>query len=252
MPASASTDTLARRHIPISPLPIATFSTASQKSQVGPGKKTKTMIPLHPFSATLVTPVAALVFGLTSAPPPTPIVPVLEVVKVYGKLAGPQCYGLKAPMGSSCQIQITDLERSLGVDAATKLSQDEFTARLEQMDFQWPLKPYGIDKSLSKTAVMNKGAETRVFMDELESRGLYDRRNPTGPLPSSLRPALNKQLQAEGIDPRASSLVFRAFSGGDKSGMSAARIEELFGEKGEMDYYEFLNVIGTDAVFWPN
>jgi hypothetical protein len=206
-----------------------------------------------PISAALHPSTLALVLALTSPPlSQPPELPVLEVVKVYGKLAGPECYGLKAPPGSSCQVHLQDLEQALSLDATTKLSKDEFAARLEKMNFQWPLKPYGVDKSLSKTAVMNKGGETRVFMEELEKRGLYDRRNPTGPLPTSLRPALNKQLQAEGLDPRAIDLVFRAFSGGKSNGATAAQIEKLFGGKDEMDYYDFLNIVGTESVLWPN
>ena len=43
--------------------------------------------------------------------------------------------------------------------------------------------------------VVNKGAETRLYMEQLEAAGLYDPRNPMGPLPTSLRPASNPRLQ---------------------------------------------------------
>jgi hypothetical protein len=33
-----------------------------------------------------------------------------------------------------------------------------------------PLKPFGVERSNEKTVAMNKGAETRVFMEELERR----------------------------------------------------------------------------------
>lgn len=210
------------------------------------------MITLYPAA---LAPSIALLVGLASTSVSlAPDLPVLEVVKVYGKLAGPECYGMKAPLGSSCQIELKDLERALNLDdTTTTISKEEFAARLERMDFQWPLKPYGIDKSSSKTAVMNKGAETRVFMELLEERGMYDRRNPTGPLPTSLRPALNKQLQKEGLDPRAFDLVFQAFS--DKKNhdeVSAAQLEKLFDGRDEIDYYDFLKIVGTDSVLWPN
>ena len=135
-------------------------------------------------------------------------IPILEVVKIYGKLAGPECYGKQAPKHSSCQINLNTLNQRLSNehDTASTPSKEVFRQQLSTMEFSWPLKPFGVDKSpsLSKTAVMNKGAETMVFMQELESRNLYDPRNPTGPLPTSLRPNLNKALQIEGIvDPRA-------------------------------------------------
>ena len=147
------------------------------------------MIPLAPSIAVVL---AVTITAPISTPPINPPLPVVEVVKVYGRLAGPTCYGMTAPPASSCQIQRQDLLQKLNLldddgnaeTARSIQSRKEWGITLEQLDFQWPLKPYGVDKSLSKTAVMNKGAETRVFMDELEARGLYDRRNPTGPLPT--------------------------------------------------------------------
>ncbi|CAB9520682.1 expressed unknown protein [Seminavis robusta] len=216
------------------------------------------MIPIAPITASLAPFFApiAIVLSLTSAPiPSTPVeIPVLEVVKVYGRIAGPECYGMKAPSGSSCQVQLSDFKRALGLlDQGKYVQRDEFATRLDGLEFQWPLKPYGVDKSLSKTAVMNKGAETRVYMEELEGRGLYDRRNPTGPLPSSLRPAMNRAIQAEGLDKRAVDLVFRSFSSGSRDGtLSTEQIDRIFQGRDEMDYYDYLKIVGTDSVRWPN
>lgn len=190
-------------------------------------------------------------------------IPVLEVLKVYGKLAGPDCYGKKAPQGSSCQIRLQDLEQTFlsldtnesnGATTANKrtiVSREEFESKLERIEFQWPLKPYGInEKTLTKTSVMNKGAETRVFMEELESRALYDSRNPTGPLPTSLRPVLNRHLQSEGIlDARAIDLAYEALFGGsgDDNGRGL-----LMGEETKfIDYYDFLKLIGPNSISWP-
>jgi hypothetical protein len=231
--------------------------------------------------------VLGIVFALTPPsttqlpPPETTLFPqngnnvsVLEVVKVYGKLAGSECYGKQAPKGSSCQIKPSDLQQALSSSSAALtpsevtstsntmvvISRDEFAARLERMDFRWPLKPFGIEgsPSLAKTAVMNKGAETRVFMEELEARGLYDPRNPAGPLPTSLRPALNQKLQAEGIlDPRAIDRTYEAlilrveiiptaeiFGGNEGKGDGGATA-------GFIDYYEFLKIFGPNSISWP-
>ena len=93
---------------------------------------------------------------------------------------------------------------------------------------------------------MNKGAETYLFMSELESRKLYDPRNPASPLPTSLRPALNKQLQNEGIlDDRAIELAYRGLlAGSDRTASEEAGAEF-------MDYYDFLKEIGPNAISWP-
>lgn len=194
-------------------------------------------------------------------------VPVLEVVKVYGKLAGSDCYGKQAPKGSSCQINLNDLKKRLVIDpdnnasdSISYLSKDDFEAKLKTMEFCWPLKPFGVDQSasLAKTAIMNKGAETMVFMQELESRGLYDPRNPTGPLPTSLRPTLNKILQSEGIvDQRAIDRAYEVLFGSVEGGQKGI----LLGGGGVqaqdtpttiyLDYYEFLKVFGPNSISWP-
>jgi hypothetical protein len=184
-------------------------------------------------------------------PPP---VPVVEIVKVYGSLATSECYGSKAPLGSSCQLPLAALEKELGMDKSSSISQDNFDTSLQRLDFQWPLKPYGIDGSerLKKTAVMNKGAETRVYMEELEARRFYDRRNPTGPLPTSLRPQLNKALKAEGIHARVSKLVFSALGGNSMGILTKDALESKFGDAADIDFYGFLDLIGKDQISWPN
>jgi len=239
---------------------------------------------LFPLILSLLSfPVAALVlpqsilpatFGLVFAlsgelPPPETsaseydgTIPVLEVVKVYGKIAGTDCYGKQAPKGSSCQIQRKDVQRLLYYDASSSspgadgpgatssghrdfVSREEFATKLQGMEFRWPLKPFGIDgsPSLAKTAVMNKGAETRVFMEELEARKLYDPRNPTGPLPTSLRPAVNQRLQAEGIlDRKAIDRAYDVLVGWSQTTEPTTEY---------LDYYEFLERFGPNAVSWP-
>jgi hypothetical protein len=199
---------------------------------------------------------AAVLASISLDPPstdsPTGSVPVIEVIKVYGKMAGPECYGKIAPKGSSCQITLQDVERTFHLDkktATSTLTLEEFQAEIDRADFQWPLKPYGIEKSLSKTATMNKGAETRVFMEELEARGLYDKRNPAGPLPTSLRPQLNSILQREGTDARTVENVFGAL-GGSAGELKATQLRETFSSKA-IDYYDFIALIGKDAISWP-
>lgn len=191
-------------------------------------------------------------------------IPVLEIVKIYGSLAGSECFGKVSPPGSSCQITSSTLKSKLNLvpnesSPSPSLSREEFQTALEQSQFEWPLKPYGINQSpsLSKTATMNKGAETYIYMDQLESRHLYNRRNPTGPLPTSLRPKLNKQLKDEGFDEYAINFVWRLLSGGDGTKLTGDRIDEILkttgtGGNGEyMDYYSFLEFLGTENIRWP-
>ena len=44
-----------------------------------------------------------------------PLVPILEVIKVYGRMAGHQCYGKSAPKGSSCQLMMQDMKEKFSV-----------------------------------------------------------------------------------------------------------------------------------------
>jgi hypothetical protein len=145
-------------------------------------------------------------------------------------------------------VTLQDIERRFEFDKKSTLTEDEFRDILNRAEFQWPLKPYGVDKSLSKTAIMNKGAETKVFMDQLEERGLYDKRNPTGPLPTSLRPQLNRVLQEEGVDPTTSDRVYQALGGRDGR-LRAEQVKQIFGS--DMDYYGFLELIGKESITWP-
>lgn len=149
------------------------------------------------------------------------------------------------------------------------------------MPFRWPLKPYGINKSLDKTALMNKGAETALFMQQLEQAGLYDPRNPTGPLPTSLRPQLNAILQQEGLRQATVDRVYdlMAATGASDSSLKTAAdksrkvvtiqsvTENLFGgvsSKNEndgdrlassdgtttLDYYDFVKLLGAETISW--
>mmetsp|Transcript_28187 Transcript_28187/g.39655 ORF Transcript_28187/g.39655 Transcript_28187/m.39655 type:complete len:230 (+) Transcript_28187:179-868(+) len=220
---------------------------------------------LQHFGVVKVVQHVALLLALSSSPevsPPgleqqqiTPV-PVLEVIKAYGSLAGNECYGSQAPRGSSCQLPLSYLKDELGFTSSTSsnensLTSAQFAQRINILNFQWPLKPYGRDKSLSKTATMNKGAETYVFMDELEKRGLYDRRNPTGPLPTSLRPQLNLELNREGIDPKTIDVIFQAFANSGEK-LTGTSLDESFHGKETLDYYEFLDLIGSDKIYWPS
>lgn len=194
-----------------------------------------------------------LVTTLSNPPPPTTPIPVLEVIKVYGHLASTECFGAKAPPGSSCQLSLSYLTKELGlVEAETSISLNDFGQTVQQTKFQWPLKPFGIDKSLTKTATMNKGAETRVYMEELEKRGLYDKRNPTGPLPTSLRPKLNQELETEELDPVVVQQVYAALNGGDKGAdLTIQRLQQAFQGQDALDYYSFLDLIGKGYIIWP-
>jgi hypothetical protein len=93
------------------------------------------------------------------------------------------------------------------------MTEDTFRTTLQAATFRWPLKPYGMDKegSLSKTATVNKGAETRIYMSLLEQQQLYNPRDPTGPLPTSLRPQLNQRIQHQPLDVPTTRRTYEAF-----------------------------------------
>ena len=157
------------------------------------------------------------------------------------------------------------------------ISRQEFTRRLnDDWVFQWPLKPYGVtdQSSLAKTAVVNKGAETRLYMNLLEQHGLYDRRNPAGPLPTSLRPQLNALLQKEGVSAEAAyqiySLAFCSRSGRaslvgqDEDSSCPVDLSTIFvnnqanDDNGTtpsveaLDYYDFVKMLGEKSISWED
>jgi hypothetical protein len=92
-------------------------------------------------------------------------VPVMDVLQVYGRLAGPECFGKTVPpsAGASCQLTAERIRETIGDSEAG------FEARLAALPFRWPLKPYGTAASPSnvKTVAINKNAETAVYMREL-------------------------------------------------------------------------------------
>jgi hypothetical protein len=90
-------------------------------------------------------------------------------------------------------------------------------------------------------------------MDQLERKGLYNPHNPTGPLPTNLRPKLNELLQNEPIEPNTIHRVFCALGGGvEQNESNVIDIEGLRGVfQTPMDYYGFLDVLGKESVVWP-
>ena len=153
-------------------------------------------------------------------------VPVMDVLQVYGRLAGPECFGKTVPpsAGASCQLTAERIRETIGDSEAG------FEARLAALPFRWPLKPYGTAASPSnvKTVAINKerrdgGVHARTrnksasrIGNKRTTRHCEHRRarshDPTGPLPTSLRPALDAQLSREPISPEASKLAFRALA----------------------------------------
>ena len=274
--------------------------------------------------------VSSATAGPALAAEPAATIPVMEVVRVYGRLAGSECFGKAVPTasGASCQLTLASATRALDLESRGGVSEDDFAARLATRGFRWPLKPWGVannspsngktvtvplpracccgsgccvhcclrllsgmlpiirvppsDSIVAAAALlplhcrlcvlplcvqMNKSAETALFMQELERRGLHDPRNPTGPLPTSLRPKLDQEIEAEGIDAQAASIVFRALmgSGGEGGQLTVERLERTFravlaGEASDgssaalaLDYYSFQALIAQSAarVVWP-
>ena len=189
---------------------------------------------------------------------------VIEILKIYGRLAGSECYGKKvqAQQAASCELTGNTLRAAL--QSSGPWDEAEFMRWLNAQPFRWPLKPWGTANSASnaKTATMNKSAETAVFMIELEKRGLYDPRNPAGPLPTSLRPQLNAKVGEEPIDARAGRVAFRALAGaelGSAASLTATRLDSSLRDatNGEgaaaLDWYTFQALIDRDdvRVVWP-
>jgi hypothetical protein len=87
-------------------------------------------------------------------------------------------------------------------------------------------------------------------MQELERRGLYDPHNPTGPLPTSLRPKLNQVFQQQDSG-MARQAAFEALGGRDDGILTKEALEQKFHGCDAMDYYQFLDLIGKENIVWP-
>uniref|UniRef100_A0A7S0GCK7 Uncharacterized protein n=1 Tax=Proboscia inermis TaxID=420281 RepID=A0A7S0GCK7_9STRA len=95
-------------------------------------------------------------------------------------------------------------------------------------------------------------------MQQLESRGLYDRRNPTGPLPTNLRPQLNGVLQKEGLKGPTVDRLFGILSSSDGDGYVTSQsidhlaifTDENGQTKDSADYYDFVRLLGEDSISW--
>jgi len=97
---------------------------------------------------------------------------------------------------------------------------------------------------------MNKGAETALYMDEIERRGLFDRRDPMGPLPTSLRPEINGAIGREGVEERTVDAVFAALAGGSAE-LTEAQLERVYDGRESIDYYGFVAIVGSENIKWP-
>lgn len=187
---------------------------------------------------------------------------IVQVIQVYGRLASRDCYGLLAPVGSSCQLTRWGLYSKLRlVDRDSGINRDEFERVVQEQSFGWPLKPFGVagSSSVTKTATMNKGVETRIYNQLLERYQLYNPHNPASPLPTSLRPQLDDILQSQDVDAYTIDAIYdrlvRSDTTTSAAGASRTLTREqldqlLFSKQDALDFYEFVDLLGVDNISW--
>ena len=172
-------------------------------------------------------------------------VPVMDVLQVYGRLAGPECFGKTVPAaaGASCQLTAERIRETIG-DVTIEAG---FEARLAALPFRWPLKPYGTAASPSnvKTVAINKNAETAVYMRELEQRRLGIT-TPTTRGASRLR---NRQRLSH--ETGRSTRPARRASRTDQSRGARTRVPGPPRRANAADWFSFLERIGAEQVVWP-
>eukprot|EP00401_Gymnodinium_catenatum_P000219 CAMPEP_0117492112 /NCGR_PEP_ID=MMETSP0784-20121206/18414_1 /TAXON_ID=39447 /ORGANISM="" /LENGTH=285 /DNA_ID=CAMNT_0005286923 /DNA_START=106 /DNA_END=960 /DNA_ORIENTATION=- len=94
---------------------------------------------------------------------------VVDVINIFGRLAGTSCFGSQAAPGVSCQVTMAELDQKL-FQKTQELSEAEFVDALASMAFAWPLKPNGA--SVKQTVTANKFAEPTSLTNAAIKRGL--------------------------------------------------------------------------------
>mmetsp|Transcript_68855 Transcript_68855/g.217702 ORF Transcript_68855/g.217702 Transcript_68855/m.217702 type:complete len:294 (+) Transcript_68855:47-928(+) len=187
-------------------------------------------------------------------------VEVLDLLNVYGRLAGRACFGSTAPEGLSCQLGMEDFDR-LVFRTGEPVSEAAFLEALAAAPPRWPLRPAAARR---QTALAAKLAEPRVLKEAAFARW-FDR-PAEAPRDRELPTAVAAALGSEALPEGAARLVYaRLMRGGPPSrpaaaptsspevGLSRDRVASLLRSQADavLDWYSFLDLVGRPWVMWP-
>jgi len=190
------------------------------------------------MGAGLMFPIAAAAAASIDAQPASAAssVEVFDVVNLFGRMANPTCFGSIAKH-ASCQIDTKSLGVQLFSDAASSssaISKEDLKNRVNEMAFEWPLKPYGTEDQRAKTVTLNKPAELSEWKTQAKRKNLGDLFYLNG----SDRDRVNSALAKDPVSDQAIDNLFKALS---KDGKSVGK-EDIALLSG-MDWFEFSSLI---------
>eukprot|EP00472_Partenskyella_glossopodia_P004713 CAMPEP_0197526434 /NCGR_PEP_ID=MMETSP1318-20131121/17832_1 /TAXON_ID=552666 /ORGANISM="Partenskyella glossopodia, Strain RCC365" /LENGTH=262 /DNA_ID=CAMNT_0043080597 /DNA_START=14 /DNA_END=802 /DNA_ORIENTATION=- len=161
-----------------------------------------------------------------------------DKVSVFGRLADSGCYGNVAKH-ASCTIDQKSVSLKLfGNDIKNaKLSKDELKEKLNQMPFEWPLKPFGVSADQKqKTVTLNKPAELTEWKYAATRKNMGNSFYLNG----SDRDKLNRALESENVSDDAVEVLFKLLSSDGKI-VKAGDIKKVSG----MDWYDFTDMVAV-------
>jgi len=161
---------------------------------------------------------------------------VLDVIKMFGRMANPSCFGSVAKH-ASCTIDTSSLGKQLFAQpssSSSKMTKEELKTKVNEMAFEWPLKPYGTKEERVKTATLNKPAELNEWKNQAKIKNLGDPFYLNG----KDRDRLNAAVGFDNVSDEALDALFNALSKDGKS-IGEEDIQLLSG----MDWFEFSSLI---------
>mmetsp|Transcript_26435 Transcript_26435/g.36906 ORF Transcript_26435/g.36906 Transcript_26435/m.36906 type:complete len:243 (-) Transcript_26435:236-964(-) len=158
-----------------------------------------------------------------------------DTVSLFGRIATSSCYG-KIANRATCQIDGENLMGRL-LKGSSSISKEQLKENIRDLQFEWPLKPYGQEKENKvKTVILNKPAELSEWKEAARRKNLGD----PFYLNASGREKLNKAISTEELTDDAVDALFKILSSDGKS-IRADDISRLSG----MDWYAFSDLLGS-------
>lgn len=132
---------------------------------------------------------------------------IADVIKVYNRLAGLNCFGAKVKDGEGfcCQIQLEDWDRVVFPNFAGSVTFEDFNARLNSAPSRWPLLPEKPDPKF--TVDSEKIAERDTLRETAKRLGL-EGKGFTLRKPKKMIMAVNEKLSQEPVDPEVAKYFF--------------------------------------------
>mmetsp|Transcript_26640 Transcript_26640/g.42832 ORF Transcript_26640/g.42832 Transcript_26640/m.42832 type:complete len:129 (-) Transcript_26640:151-537(-) len=120
---------------------------------------------------------------------------------------------------------------------SSSISKEQFKENIRDLQFEWPLKPYGQEmENKVKTVILNKPAELSEWKEAARRKNLGD----PFYLNASEREKLNKAISAEELTEAAVDALFKILSS-DGNSIRADDISRLSG----MDWYAFSDLLSS-------